>query len=100
MSFAQNTPIQFVPGIGWRTAQVMHDLGIHTVGHLDHIPENILIELFGPSIRSILNLIGRVAPTKHVGPTPDDAAPEQYQTKPKTSFTKRLRIATRVMSLL
>jgi nucleotidyltransferase/DNA polymerase involved in DNA repair len=103
MSFAQNTPIQFIPGIGWRTAEVMHDLGIHTVGHLGHIPENILIELFGPSIRSILNLVGQAAPARRVGPTPDDAAfraSNNTPAKSKPSFTQRLRIATRMMAML
>jgi nucleotidyltransferase/DNA polymerase involved in DNA repair len=93
MSFAKNTPIQFIPGIGWRTAEVMHDLGIHTVGHLIHIPDNMLVELFGPSIRSILQMVG---PTTHA------VAPSVPHTvaKTKPSFTQRLRIATRVMAML
>ncbi len=54
MSFANNTPVQYLPGIGWRTANVLNDLGIHTAGQLHRIPESVLIELFGPSIRGVL----------------------------------------------
>lgn len=57
MSFSNNTPIQYIPGIGWRTAKVMHELGIHTSGQLQNMPESVLIELFGPSIKSVLQTI-------------------------------------------
>jgi len=57
MSFSTHTPIQYIPGIGWRTAKVMHELGIHTAGQLQHMPESILIELFGPSIRTVIETI-------------------------------------------
>lgn len=98
MSFAYNTPIQFVPGIGWRTANVMHTLGIHTVGQLNKIPENILIELFGPSIRSILHMVGfTVRPVQQH----TDAVTVSTRTQTeKPTWRKRLQIATRVMSLL
>ena len=103
MSFAHNTPIQFVPGIGWRTANVMHTLGIHTVGQLHTIPENILVELFGPSIRSILSLVGlsrlsakQSQSIEHVHVGHQHAAPA----KEKPTLRKRLRLATQVMSLL
>lgn len=66
MSFSTNTPIQYIPGIGWRTAKVMHELGIHTSGQLQNMPESVLIELFGPSIKSVIKTI-----------TPDELPREQ-----------------------
>lgn len=57
MSFSKHTPIQYLPNIGWRTAKVMHELGIHTAGQLQHMPESVLVELFGPSIRNVLQLL-------------------------------------------
>lgn len=51
MSFAQNTPIQYLPNIGNRTAKILHQLGVHTAGQLKSIPEEMLVEIFGPSIR-------------------------------------------------
>lgn len=67
MSFANNTPIQFLPGIGPRTAKVLHDLGVHTAGQLTTVPENMLIELFGPSIRSVVKFV-TVRPVTHATP--------------------------------
>lgn len=61
MSFAQNTPIQYLPNIGNRTAKILHQLGVHTAGQLKSIPEEMLVEIFGPSIRlttSYVQLIG------------------------------------------
>lgn len=57
MSFAKNTPIQYLPGIGWRTANVLNDLGIHTAGQLRNVPDALLIELFGPSFKPVLRNI-------------------------------------------
>lgn len=57
MSFSTHTPIQYIPGIGWRTAKVMHQLGIHTAGQLQNMPESVLVELFGPSIQSVIDTV-------------------------------------------
>lgn len=57
MSFAKNTPVQFIPGVGWRTAKVLHELDLHTAGQLNYMPEKVLVELFGPSIRSVLTTL-------------------------------------------
>ncbi len=94
MSFASNTPVQFLPGIGVRTAQVLHDLDIHTAGQLQRMPEKVLIELFGPSIRVVTNNLS-IAQKKKPAVTP---ALPQATTK-KTLF-QRLRIAANVMTLL
>lgn len=104
MSFAHNTPIQFVPGIGWRTAQVMHTLGIHTVRQLHTIPENILVELFGPSIRSVLSLVGfdRGTLRQHIQTEKTRVAkqPQAVTVTEKPTLRKRLRLASQVLSLL
>lgn len=42
-----------LPGIGKRTAQVLRSLDIRTIGQFKRVPEKMLIELFGPSIRSV-----------------------------------------------
>ena len=55
--FASNTPINFIPSIGNRTAKVLYDLNIYTVGQLVNIPETILVELFGPSIKRIIQTL-------------------------------------------
>lgn len=55
MSFSHTStvPISMLPGIGQRTAQVLRSMDIKTVGQFKTVPEKILIELFGPSIRSV-----------------------------------------------
>ncbi len=55
MSFSNNStvPIHMLPGIGSRTAKVLQSLEISTVGQFKQLPESVLIELFGPSIRSV-----------------------------------------------
>jgi hypothetical protein len=74
----------------------MHTLGIHTVGQLHNIPENILVELFGPSIRSILTLVGFTQkPVREVA-----RVRTADVTAEKPTLRKRLRLATQVMSLL
>lgn len=53
MSFSSTStvPIEMLPGIGRRTARALRVLHIRTIGQFKSLPENILIELFGPSIR-------------------------------------------------
>ena len=53
MSYSKtsNLPIDYLPGIGTRTAKVLKKLDIHTIGQFKRTPEKILVELFGPSIR-------------------------------------------------
>lgn len=96
MSFATNTPIQYLPGIGWRTAKVMHELGVHTAGQLNAMPEKVLVELFGPSIKPVISRISISTPTKKKHTT-------TYSTKPvikKKSLSQRLRMAATVMTML
>lgn len=53
MSYSKysNVPINLLPGIGCRTAKVLQKLEIKTIGQFKQMPEKILIELFGPSIK-------------------------------------------------
>lgn len=51
-SHSSTVPIDMLPGIGRRTAKVLHAFQIHTIGQFKSIPERVLIELFGPSIRA------------------------------------------------
>lgn len=108
MSFARNTPIQFLPGIGQRTAQVMHRLGIHTAGQLNTVPEEMLIELFGPSIKRILQFVSvrsvrseasyKAAPTAS---TPSYNHLYAAPTAPRSaSFLKRMRTAMKLAAFL
>lgn len=50
-SKSSNLPIDFLPGIGKRTAKALKKLDISTIGQFKRTPEKILVELFGPSIR-------------------------------------------------
>lgn len=42
-----------VPGIGWRTARVLYESGIRTVGQFVGLPELLLRETFGPTLVTI-----------------------------------------------
>jgi len=55
MSYSKQStvPIEFLPGIGRRTAKVLHKLEIKTIGQFKQMPEQVLIELFGPSIKTV-----------------------------------------------
>lgn len=101
MSFAHNTPIQFVPGVGKRTAHVMHNLGIHTTGQLNRVPDELLIELFGPSIRSVISTIRGRAITKQ-STQQQTGAPVVQKARPNNanSFFKRMKIATQLLAVL
>ncbi len=105
MSFANNTPIQYLPGIGWRTANVLNDLGVHTAGQLHRIPESVLVELFGPSIRTITRNVQISNVDLARSESNRFAARTQKQddeafTEHKMPFGKRLRLATQFLSVL
>ena len=50
-STTSTIPIEFMPNLGKRTAKVLKSLGIMTISQFKQLPEAMLIELFGPSIR-------------------------------------------------
>lgn len=47
------TLIDFLPGVGKRTAHLLHTMGVHTTGQLSSIPDGVLEHIFGPSIRQV-----------------------------------------------
>ena len=96
MSFAQNTPIQFVPGIGRRTAKVLHELGIHTAGQFNRMPNRVLVELFGPSIKAVINTVS--TPTQRAQRSTKNNANQKAASKPK--FMKRIRLAAQLAAVL
>lgn len=89
MSIASNTPVQFIPGIGRRTAAVLHDLDIHTFGQLARVPKQVLIELFGPSIVSITDF--RVAKQQIEKQT---SLKQHAQGMPKGDLWSRISLAS------
>ena len=61
-------PIEMLPGIGLRTAKVLRTLRIQTVGQFKQIPEEVLVELFGPSIRTLHQHVRGKKPATKVYP--------------------------------
>ncbi len=88
-STTSNVPIEFMPNIGKRTAKVLRSLGIDTIGQFTQLPEQLLIELFGPSIRSAL-VEPLVVPTIKPIITSKRALP----------FFKRFQLASQFMAML
>lgn len=94
MSFAQNTPVHFIPGIGVRTAKVLHGLGLHTAGQLNNVPENILVEIFGPSIRTVLKTLQTPPVQKEIQPSTNTITGE------KRNIFEKIRTAAQFVSVL
>ena len=93
-SYSSTVPIQMLPGIGRRTAKVLHSLQIHTVGQFKAMPERVLVELFGPSISNVHQTVqGYVATTRPI-------KPQSVQTTASAlPFGQRLRLATQLLML-
>lgn len=102
-----STLIDFLPGVGKRTAQILHQMGIHTVGQLAHIPEGVLEHIFGPSILMVIGL----ARSKRLASSPStfaQVAQKQKLMQPTThkvthvpvSLWKKFQLAARVVSVL
>ncbi|EKD78301.1 MAG: hypothetical protein ACD_41C00372G0009 [uncultured bacterium] len=55
MSYSKSStvPIEMLPGIGRRTAQVLRTMHVYTVGQFKTLPPALLVEVFGPSIRQV-----------------------------------------------
>ena len=85
MSFASTStvPIELLPGIGKRTAKVLRSIGIRTIGQFKQLPEGVLVELFGPSIKQLHH---------YVGGTASQTLPAQTTFKTKVSWLKRLSL--------
>lgn len=102
-----STLIDFLPGVGRRTTQILHQMGIHTVGQLAHIPEGVLEHIFGPSILLVLG----AARSKRLSPNPATFAQVAQRQKvlqhvpqkvihPPVSLWKKFQLAARVVSVL
>ena len=50
-SSTSTVPIEMLPGIGKRTAKILRSMHVRTVGQFKSVPERLLVEIFGPSIR-------------------------------------------------
>lgn len=88
-----------LPGIGHRTAKVLRTWKIATVGQFKQLPENVLIELFGPSIRPVYHAVqGR---SWQVRPTDRDRVSQRRSLNKDTtvlSFAQKLRLVTMVLT--
>lgn len=83
-----------LPGIGHRTAKVLHKLEVHTIGQFKSMPERILIELFGPSISNIHKAVQGYATTTR--PIKSQSTQTTVSALP---FSQRLRLATQLLML-
>lgn len=45
--FFKNLPIRKIPGIGYKTENILHEMGIITAGQLSEVPEEYLKQIFG-----------------------------------------------------
>lgn len=52
-SSTSTVPIEMLPGIGRRTAKLLRTMQVRTVGQFKTLPEGLLVEVFGPSIRPV-----------------------------------------------
>lgn len=105
-----STLIDFVPGVGKRTAHILHQMGVHTVGQLSHIPEGVLEHIFGPSILQVLgiarekNLLGGPATFGQVIRKTKTGVLTSQTTQAVThapvSIWKKFQLAARVVSVL
>lgn len=115
-----STPIDFVPGVGKRTAQVLHQMGVHTVRQLADIPDGVLEHIFGPSIQVVmayarrkhlpLNPIQFSTLRTHVyGPQATETGPAGLHVQTSVpvhvgaehlSWWKKFQLAARVVSVL
>ncbi len=83
-----------LPGIGRRTAKVLHRLQIHTVGQFKSMPERVLVELFGPSISAVHQAVRGY----QIAPQPVKVKTAQT-TISALPFSQRLRLATQLLML-
>lgn len=85
MSYSKksNLPVEFLPGIGKRTAKVLKSLDVQTIGQFKRMPEGVLVELFGPSIRKTYYIVH-----------------QKKKQKKALSFYKKIQLASHFVSLL
>lgn len=98
-SSTSSVPIEMLPGIGHRTAKVLRAWKIATVGQFKQLPETVLIELFGPSIRPVYYAVqGRNWNVRAA----DRSLMSQRRSANKNtavlSFVQKLRLVTTLLS--
>lgn len=52
-SLVDTSPIFQIPGIGRRTAKLLYDAGVETVGSFTRLPDLLLEATFGPSLPAL-----------------------------------------------
>lgn len=103
-STTSTVPIEFMPNLGKRTAKVLKSLGIATIGQFKQLPEPMLIELFGPSIREPYQVVQRRVETPRTSVS--SVEPRDVFTKPRIvepqskSVWQRLQFATQLFMML
>ncbi len=98
-SSTSTVPIEMLPGIGRRTAKVLRSMHIRTVGQFKTLPEKMLVEIFGPSIRTLYTAVhgmeyASVATRPNVQPNV-----RTVKAIKNLSFTKKFRLATQVLMM-
>lgn len=83
-----------MPGIGRRTAKVLHKLEVHTIGQFKSMPERVLVELFGPSISNVHQAVQGYAITAR-----QVKSQSAQTTVSALPFSQRLRLATQLLML-
>lgn len=104
MSFSHTSsvPIHMLPGIGKRTAQILQSLGIQTVGQFKQLPEGLLVEIFGPSIRSLHQYVRGVSrkSVRTINVTVAKDKQSSQVRKYKMPITKKFQFVSQLLSVL
>lgn len=96
-STSSNVPIEMLPGLGLRTAKVLRSWNIRTVGQFKQLPERVLVELFGPSIRGVYcDVQGKKCIRRPV--TTPKLTHQSLRPTSTLSFFQKLRLASTVLS--
>lgn len=93
-SYTSTVPIEMLPGIGRRTARVLRTMHVCTIGQFKGLPLKMLMEVFGPSIKSLYQEVHGMQAVRNV-------RPQQPATKmvKQLSFSQKFRLATQVLMM-
>lgn len=69
LQLSPDLPILTVPGIGRRTARLLEEAGVRTVGQFLALPDFLLTQTFGPSLKAVRQRTEKLLP-----PTPKPGA--------------------------
>jgi len=99
-SHSSTVPIEMLPGIGRRTAKVLRSLHVTTVGQFKQLPERVLIDLFGPTIKPVYQMVKPPIARKALVsmPTPVHAL-TVTSAKQNLNLVQKLRLATQVLMM-